>query len=416
MWAYVITHPIQYYTPVLQHMARSVGDDFEVLYCSRELESSHARAGFGVEYRWDMPLLDGYRYRFLKNCARVPSTSSFGGLDNPELGRVIASRAYSAVVINGWHFKSAWRSIFACWRHGVPVLVRSDSHLRGSRASKQWAKWPLYRSFIPRLDGCLPAGSWSRDYFENYGAKKHHIFTIPHCVDNRRFERQMKLLRPQRAAVRRQWRIAPDATVFLFAGKFINVKRPADFISAIGRSAPANSSIVGLMAGDGPLRPQCEEQARTAGAPVRFTGFLNQSRIPEAYAAADALVLPSETETWGLVVNEAMACGLPCIVSDRVGCGPDIVDRGVTGDVYPMGDVEALAARLLRHGNLAAMGRNAQLKIESYSVEAAASAMLKAVDTVTWRRLQSAGSRLISTRRAEKTACATKTAAQRRHP
>jgi glycosyltransferase involved in cell wall biosynthesis len=201
-------------------------------------------------------------------------------------------------------------------------------------------------------------------------------------VDNRRFERDMELLRPQREAVRRQWGIAPDATVFLFAAKFINVKRPSDFVSAVGRSASANSSIVGLMAGDGPLRAQCEQQARAAGAPVRFTGFLNQSRIPEAYAAADALVLPSETETWGLVVNEAMACGLPCIVSDRVGCGPDIVDRGVTGDLYPMGDVEALAARLLHHGNLAAMGRNAQRKIESYSVEAAASAMLKAVDTV----------------------------------
>jgi glycosyltransferase involved in cell wall biosynthesis len=382
MWAYVLTHPIQYYTPVLQHMARSAGDDFQVLYCSGELESSHARAGFGVEYRWDMPLLDGYRYRFLKNRAKVPSTGSFGGLDNPELGRIVASRAYSAVVVNGWHFKSAWRTILACWRHGVPLLVRSDSHLRASRASKKWAKWPLYRSFIPRIDGCLAAGSWSRDYFENYGAKKHHIFTIPHCVDNHRFERQMKLLRPQREAVRRQWGIAPGATVFLFAGKFIPVKRPADFVRALGRAASANPSIVGLMAGDGPLRAQCALQARAAGAPVRFTGFLNQSRIAEAYAAADALVLPSETETWGLVVNEAMACGLPCIVSDGVGCCPDIVDRGVTGDVYPMGDVEALSARLLHHENLAAMGRNASRKIESYSVETAANALLNAVDTV----------------------------------
>jgi glycosyltransferase involved in cell wall biosynthesis len=360
MWAYVLTHPIQYYTPVLRHMAQSAGDEFEVLYCSGELASSHARAGFGVEYRWDMPLLDGYRYRFLQNRAKVPSTSSFGGLDNPELDRIVASRKYSAVVVNGWHFKSAWRTILACWRHKVPLLVRSDSHLRGPRTTRKWAKWPLYRSFIPRIDGCLAAGSWSRDYFENYGARKDQIFTIPHCADNRRFEHDMELLRPQRETVRRQWGIAPGATVFLFAGKFIPVKRPTDFISAIARSASANpsanSSIVGLMAGDGPLRAQCAQQARTAGAPVRFTGFLNQSRIPEAYAAADALVLPSETETWGLVVNEAMACGLPCIVSDRVGCGPDIVDRGVTGDVYPMGDVEALAALMLHHGNLASHG------------------------------------------------------------
>jgi len=386
MWAYVLTHPIQYYTPVLQQMARSGGDGFEVLYCSGELESSHARAGFGVEYRWDVPLLEGYRYRFMKNCANIPSTSSFGGLDNPELSRIVASRKYSAVVVNGWHFKSAWRTILACWRHGVPILVRSDSYLHGPRNSKKWAKWPVYRSFIPRLDGCLPAGSWSRDYFENYGARKDHIFTIPHCVDNRRFEHEMKLLRPQREALRRQWGIAPYATVFLFAGKFIDVKRPGDFVTAVARSAQANPSIMGLMTGDGPLRAQCEEQARAAGAPLRFTGFLNQSRIPEAYAAADALVLPSESETWGLVVNEAMACGLPCIVSDGVGCGPDIVDRGVTGDVYPKGDVEALAALLLRCGDLAAMGQYAQRKIASYSVESAAKALQDAIATVTWRR------------------------------
>jgi len=389
MWAYILTHPIQYYAPVFQHMEREAPGGCEVLYCSGELASSHAEAGFGVPYRWDVPLLEGYRFRFLKNCAKTPSTSSFGGLDNPELSRIIASRTYSAVVVNGWHFKSAWRAIFACWRHGVPVLIRSDSHLRRKGTLRKWSKWPLYRSFIPRLDGCLAAGRWSRDYFENYGAHPDHIFSVPHCVDNRRFEQEMRLLRPKREQFRRQWGIAPDATVFLFAGKFIAVKRPADFVSAIGRSAAANPSIVGLMAGDGPLRRQCEEQARYAGAPVRFTGFLNQTRIAEAYAAADVLVLPSETETWGLVVNEAMASGVPAIVSDAVGCGPDLIDRGATGDIHPVGDVAALSACMVhraRSGGIAAMGRNAREKIASFSVESAAGALVSAVDAVRSRR------------------------------
>lgn len=389
MWAFVLTHPIQYYAPVLRHMERLAPGSFEVLYCSRELESAHAHAGFGVEYRWDVPLLDGYRYRFLANRAPCPSTTTFGGLDNPEVSRLIASRAYSAVAINGWHFKTAWRAILTGWSHKVPVLVRSDSHLRGPRTLRKWGKWPLYRSFVPRLDGCLAAGRWSGDYFEKYGARRDHIFTVPHCVDNCRFEQEMDRLRPNRETLRRQWGVAPGATVFLFAGKFTPVKRPADFVSAIGRAASANPAIVGLMAGDGPLRGVCEEQARSAGVPVRFTGFLNQSRIPEAYAAADALVLPSETETWGLVANEAMACGLPAIVSDRAGCGPDLVERGVTGDVVPMGDAAALAACLARHTGsrqLAEMGRHARRKIASSSPEAAARAVLNAVETVRERR------------------------------
>jgi len=389
MWAYVITHPIQYYTPVLQHLARSAPGEADVLYCSGELETSHAQAGFGVPYRWDVPLLEGYRHRFLENRAARPSTTTFGGLDNPELSRIIATGTYSAVVVNGWHFKTAWRTILACWRHRVPVLIRSDSHLRGPVTLRRSVKWAFHRSFIPRLDGCLAAGAWSREYFENYGAENDHIFTIPPCVDNRRFEQQMDLFRPQREELRRQWGIASDATVFLFAGKFIPVKRPADFVSAIGRCAVARLSVVGLMAGDGPLREPCEQQARIGGAPIRFTGFLNQSRIAEAYAAADALVLPSETETWGLVVNEAMASGLPCIVSDRVGSGPDLIHPGVTGDIHPMGDVAALSALMARYadsGSLAAMGRSAKQKIESHSVDAAAESLLAAVDTVRSRR------------------------------
>jgi len=388
MWAYVITHPIQYYTPLLQQLARSAPDQVQVLYCSGELASSHAQAGFGVPYRWDVPLLEGYRYRFLENRAAHPSTSTFSGLDNPELGRIIASRAYSAVVVNGWHFKSAWRTIVACWRHRIPVLVRSDSHLRGAVTLRRMGKWPLYRSFIPHLDGCLAAGTWSSDYFEKYGASADHIFKIPHCVDNRRFEQEMLRLRPQREQLRRQWGIPADATVYLFAGKFILVKRPLDFVNAIGRST-ITPQVFGLMAGDGPLRDPCEEQARHSGAPVRFAGFLNQSRMVEAYAAADALVLPSETETWGMVANEAMASGLPCMVSDRVGCGPDVIDRGVTGDIHAMGNVDALAELLVQYadpGRLEAMGRNAKRKIESYSVSAAADALLEAVETVRSRQ------------------------------
>ena len=389
MWAYVITHPIQYYTPVLQELERCAPGECEALYCSGELESSHSQAGFGVAYRWDVPLLEGYRHRFLRNRAAHPSTATFGGLDNPELSALIAGRRYDAVVVNGWHFKSAWRVMLACWRHGVPVLMRSDSHLRGPNTLKKRAKWPLYRGFIPHIDGCLAAGSWSHDYFEKYGASANHIFKIPHCVDNRRFEQDMVRLRPQRRQLRQQFGIPEEATAFLFAGKFIDVKRPADFVNAIARCALQRPAVVGLMAGDGPLRAECEEQARHAGAPVRFAGFLNQSRISEAYAAADALVLPSQTETWGLVVNEAMASGLPCIVSEQVGCSPDVIERGTTGEVHVMGDVDDLARLLVEYadsGRLASMGAAAKRKMEAYSVPAAASALANAVETVRRRR------------------------------
>ncbi len=388
-WAFVLTHPIQYFTPLLEALARVDGNRFEVLYCSAELETSHAEAGFGIEYKWDIPLLEGYPYRVLRNRAAKPSTMRFWGLDNPELKSVIASRKYQAVILNGWHFKSAWQAIFACRSNRIPVLVRSDSHLRTPRSPlKQAAKWAPYRSFIPRFDACLPAGAWSQEYFLHYGARPDRIFRVPHCVDNRRFEQQARALGQEREVLRRRWGLPSSAVVYLLAGKLIPIKRPLDFLQALERSMAAGAPVAGLVAGDGPLRAQCEEYVRSHQLPVGFGGFLNQSRMAEAYAAADALVLPSESETWGLIVNEAMASGLPCFVSDHVGCGPDLVEESVTGGCFRMGDIQGLAEVMTRHadsGLLASMGRNAWVKIQSCSAEACAKSLLAAVETVVGR-------------------------------
>ena len=141
------------------------------------------------------------------------------------------------------------------------------------------------------------------------------------------------------------------------------------------------------MVGDGPLRRECERFANENRAPVRFAGFLNQTQIVSAYVASDALVLPSDGgETWGLVVNEAMSCGLPCIVSDRVGCGPDLVTSGETGFVFPLGDVERLSKLMTQCAGdapaLAHMGVCARHRVARYSPSVAVEGVLRAVEAV----------------------------------
>ena len=173
----------------------------------------------------------------------------------------------------------------------------------------------------------------------------------------------------------------------MFAGKFIKKKRPLDFVQAIAQQASGIDSIQGLMVGDGPLRAHCEQIIAHLKVPIRFTGFLNQSAIAGAYAAADALVLPSDGgETWGLVVNEAMACGLPCIVSDKVGCGPDLIAGNETGIVYPVGDVNVLATSMgnmaANLSNLRAMGLRARRRVQEHSVSAAVSGVLECLAAV----------------------------------
>ena len=142
------------------------------------------------------------------------------------------------------------------------------------------------------------------------------------------------------------------------------------------------------MAGDGPLRQECERFAIENRTPVRFAGFLNQSQIASAYVASDVLALPSDGgETWGLVVNEAMVCGRACIVSDRVGCGPDLVISGETGLVFPLGDVECLAKLMTQCAEdkpgVARMGVCARHRMARYSTSVAVEGVLRAVEAVT---------------------------------
>jgi len=179
----------------------------------------------------------------------------------------------------------------------------------------------------------------------------------------------------------------PDAIVFAFSGKFIEKKRPMDFVRAIQLARQRSERVHGLMVGDGPLRASCQEFAQNHDIPVRFTGFLNQSQIASPYAACDALVLPSDGgETWGLVVNEAMACGRPAIVSDKVGCGPDLVIPGQTGAIFPLGDVEALANAMIEVTQdpvrLAWMSANANRKIQDYSVPRAVDGVVQCLAAV----------------------------------
>jgi glycosyltransferase involved in cell wall biosynthesis len=250
---------------------------------------------------------------------------------------------------------------------------------------KTGAKWPFYRLFIPRLDACLACGAWSREYFLHYGANPGRVFEVPHTVDSERISREASGWMEKRAEVRRKWDIREEDAVFIFPGKLIARKRPLDFVRAIGQARRMGAQVSGLMVGDGVFRPACEAEARESGTPIRFTGFLNQTEIIQAYVAADALALPSDGgETWGLVVNEAMVCSRPCFLSDQIGCSPDLIDPGKTGAIFPCGDVESFAALLKHYGDrhtLRDMGENARQKIGAYTPAAAAAHLVEAVQS-----------------------------------
>lgn len=386
--AILSTHPIQYHSGWFRGLAAHPDLQVHVYYCHQATPQEQARAGFGVEFEWDVPLLTGYPHSFLQNVANPPGHGRFAGFDTPEIKSIIRHGQYDAVLINGWHYKSAWQAIWTCWRSKVKVMVRSDSHLHTPRSLPvRLAKSFAYPRFIPRFDACLAVGQWSREYFLHYGASPERIFLAPHTVDVGAMGGDADRLRSIRSELRQGWSLDRNATTFVFVGKFTETKRPMDFVRAVSEAARQEAAVQGLMVGDGPLRNVCEDFVHTRHVPITFTGFLNQSQIISAYVAADALVLPSAGETWGLVVNEAMACGRLCIVSDHVGCGPDLIEAGRTGAVFPLGDVDALVALMIgfarQPSRLAIMGVHAREKIQKYSVQTAVEGVLQSLAAAT---------------------------------
>lgn len=387
--AIVTTHPIQYHGAWFRKLAAEPKLNTEVFYCHNATAREQAEAGFGVEFNWDVSLLDGYRHRFLRNMARRPGIAGFSGLDTPEIKDIVARERFDAVMINGWHYKSAWQAMRACWKTGTPVMVRSDSHLHTERPLfMRVAKQPFYSWFISKLAACLPVGKWSSEYFLHYGAARERLIIVPHVVDTDYFKSESEKLTPLRQTLRAQWGLDDSAVVFLFAGKFIEKKRPLDFVRAVSRAAKTSSQVAGLMVGDGPLHGVCKDLVRNENLPIKFAGFLNQSQISTAYVAADALILPSDGgETWGLVVNEAMACGVPCFVSDKVGCGPDMVITDETGAIFPVGDAGSLADLLSEFAankkHMGWMREQSRKQAQKYAVSVAVDRIVQAVETVT---------------------------------
>ena len=198
------------------------------------------------------------------------------------------------------------------------------------------------RRLLSLFDAYLSPGQRVREYLEALGVDPWQIVDTPHAVDNERFAATARPFQtPEgRRAARSKWGLPQDATVALFAGKLEEKKRPLDLIRAASQMTPRPAVLV---VGAGELESACREEAARLDVQVAFAGFLNQSEMGEAYAAADVLVLPSDArETWGMVVNEALATGLPVVVSDSAGCAPDLADED-TGARFACGDVAGLA-------------------------------------------------------------------------
>lgn len=376
------SHPIQYQAPWLRALAKFW--DLEVFFACKPTPKEQG-AGFGVDVTWDVDLLSGYHYRFLKNISSSPNVEEWAGCDTPEIAEIIKAGNFDAFIVSGWYLKSHWQAVRVCRKLGIPVTTRGDSQLATPRP---WVQKVIKRLWFPyqlrSFDAFMTVGTRHREYLEHYGVDPKRISFAPHFIDTAWFATRAAASRPERAALRASWGASEDTFVSLFVGKFQEKKRPADLLRA-AVELPGDHLVV--FVGSGELDVRLRSLALGLGVNCCFAGFKNQSQLPAVYAAADVLVLPSDGgETWGLVVNEAMACGIPAIVSDACGCAPDMIEPGETGYIFPMGDTSSFAERIEKVMRARSVGHNwrpaLERKSQVYSLQNAASGAVATINSL----------------------------------
>lgn len=331
--AFIISHPIQYYVPLLRLLSKIETLNVKVFYTWGEDSMNKYDPGFNKIVEWDIPLLDGYDYEFLTNVAYDKGTHHFKGIENPDIISRINSFNPDKIVVFGWSFKSHLK-VLRYFKGKVPIYFRGDSHLLNHQ--------PIYKKFIRKIflswvyshiDYAIAVGENNKVYYRWVGLKEHQILFAPHAVDEARYVAKNVKHDEEAKQLLNSLNIPSQNIVFLYSGKFEYRKDLQTLINAKILLNDMPCSL--LLVGNGPDKDELIRLSKD-DQNIHFIDFVNQSKMPSIYKSADVFVLPSISETWGLGINEAMNCGLAIIASDKVGAAADLIDGN--GFIFKAGD------------------------------------------------------------------------------
>lgn len=392
--AYLVSHPIQYQAPLLRRISQEPDIELTVFFCSDFSAHEYVDKGFGVDVEWDVPLVDGYRHEFLPAIWDRRRTGPITQFNYGIFSRLRGSKAaagFDVLWVHGYSTVNALQGTLAAKSLGIPVLVRAEPWLgdRVRSGPTLAVKRVFFKLLRGLVDGALPIGTLNAEYWRHYLGEDFPLYRMPYAVDNRYFQSRSEEAREGRAALQSELDLDPSRPVILFASKLQRRKRCRDLVEAyMGLRPGAGPRPYLVIVGDGEERASLERQVAESGLEgVRFCGFRNQSELPRFFDIATVFVLPSRHEPWGLIVNEVMNAGRAVIVSDEVGCQPDLVEDGVEGCVFPAGDVAALTDSLRRvlatPETAAAMGQRGLAKVRTWDFEEDIRGLRRAIAQVT---------------------------------
>jgi glycosyltransferase involved in cell wall biosynthesis len=352
---FIISHPIQYNAPLFAYIANNSQYTIKVFYTLGRSSDVVANNGFGIPENWNLNLLAGYDYEFIENTSSYPSSLSYWGIKNPSLIEKIISYNPAGIVIYAWKPQSHF-SVLNYFHGKIPILFRGDSSTLDDPygfSLRSFFRYTFLKWVYRKVDYAISPGTASDQYFLKSGLRQNQIIRAEHAIDNQRFMNMTKIEEEQLFELSSSLSIKPKEVIFLFAGKFIDKKNPLFLIDAFTQLKQLNDNVRLLLVGNGVLQNMIKEKISKLplhiASSIKLLPFQDQNQIKLLYRVSNVFVLPSKgpQETWGLSVNEALACGIPVIVSNRCGSSNDLVKNDVNGLVFKSEDTQDLIQKMM---------------------------------------------------------------------
>ena len=347
--AYFVSHPIQYQVPLFKLLSQEKEIEFKVFYlCDLSLKT-YNDPGFGQAIKWDIPLLEGYNYEFLKCKLRNSAISLFNPLVFGIRG-ALKQQKWDAVWFHGYNNHALLWGIWSAIKLNIPYFYRADSNLYCTK--KTFIKKIFLRHLVKKASALLYVGLDNKDYYKYYGATEKTLFLAPYAVDNTFIQEQIESSKNKISELKKTIGLRNSTyPIILFASKFIKRKNATLLIEAFNnlskdKKNPPKAYL--LFIGDGEERINLENKINCLGwqENIKLLGFKNQSELPAYFALCDIFVLPSSKEPFGLVINEAMNAGKAIITTNEVGCARDLVKENINGFIVKAGNINQLTEKL----------------------------------------------------------------------
>lgn len=364
-----------YRIPVFNALAYRQELDLHVIFLSENDPSLREWRIYKNEINFNYHVLPSWRRRFGK----------YNLLINGEVRSTLDRIRPDFVLCGGYSYLAAWQTAYWARTRRVPLLLWSESTAFDKRQRHRPVEF-LKAQFVRMCRAFIVPGRSSFEYLQDFGIADRRIFTAPNAVDIALFSTSVDDARRNEIQVRAQCSLPPR--YFLYVGRLVKAKGVFELLEAYTQLDTKVRKKVGLVfVGDGADRAELTKRAsRIEPGTIQFTGFVHREGLSNFYALADALIFPTHSDTWGLVVNEAMSCGAPVIVTSVAGCVADLVEDGWNGFVIPPRDPANLAgamSRLASDSELRTeMGSRSRRRIEAYSPEAWATGLVRAVRSI----------------------------------